>query len=95
MDIEIPKLNFPSEEVLEFIEGNNHWTIARDAYVSREYYNSNHREGRHIPGYWANRGDGKHETIVKLDGVRYVACSCGHDKSGPIPRHKSGRDNEQ
>jgi len=91
MDIEIPKLNFPSEKVLLFIEGNNRWSIAREAYVSREYYNSNHREGRHTPAYWANRGDGAHEVIVELDGIKYVALSCGSDEKGPIKLHRPGR----
>lgn len=89
--IRIPQLNFPSEKVLLFIESHNRWVIERDAYVSREYYNCHHPEGKHTPAFWANRGDGRHETIVLLDGVRYVACYGGGDTKGPIMRHKSGR----
>lgn len=97
MDIKIPTLGFPSEDVLQFIENNRRIVITRDAYVSREFYNCNHPEGKFIPAFSANngKGDGKHTVLVELDGVVYCALHCGSDKDEVIPRHKSGRGNEQ
>ena len=97
MDIIIPTLGFPSNDVLEFIENSRRIVITRDAYVSREFYNCNHPEGKHTPAFTANngKGDGKHTVLVELDGVIYPALNCGSDEKGPIKLHRAGRKREQ
>ena len=97
MDIKIPKLDFPTEEVLQFIENNRRISITRDAYVSREHYNCHHPEGKHTPAYSANsgKGDGSHVILVDLEGINYPALHCGKDQKGPIELHRPGRNREQ
>ena len=97
MDIEIPKLDFPTEEVLLFIENNRRISIARNAYVSREHYNCHHPIGKNTPAYSANsgKGDGTHTMLVELAGTIYPALYCGRDQKGPIELSRPGRKREQ
>jgi len=97
VDIEIEKLNFPAEEVLRFIESEHPIKIARNAFVSREYYHAHHPEGKHTPAKLANdgRGKGDHVPIVELSGVHYVALRCHADTKEVIKLSKSGRTSER
>ena len=86
-------MRLPSEEILQFIEANRHITICRDSFVSREYYNPHHQEGKNNPVYYANngRGDGSQTMLVELKGVIYVVDRTGKAHPEPIEILRSGR----
>ena len=96
MDISIEGLNFPSETELNLIESNHDISVRRDGFVSREYYNAHHQEGKDIPAklYNGGRKDGKHIPIVKIDGIYYVALFSSKAQKAPIMRHQ-GRKRER
>jgi len=97
MNIEIPKFEFPAEEVLQFIEGNRKISITRDAFASREYYNPHHREGRDTPAYYANsgKGDGIPILLVDISGINHVVLYSSKAQKDPIKISKPGRSREQ
>ena len=89
--MDIPKLDFPNEEVLKFIEDNHSISVARNGFASREYYNITHPEGKKTPTFSANSGigDGKPVVLVDLDGITYVVLNASKAQKGPIRRHRS------
>ena len=96
MDIEIEGLNFPSEDELRLIEDNHGISVLRDYFVSREFYNAHHQEGKDIPArlYNGGRKDGTHIPIVEMSGVYYVALFSSKAQKDPIKRHQ-GRKRER
>ena len=86
-------MRLPTEEVLQFIEASRKISICRDKFVSREYYNPHHSEGRHFPAFYANsgRGDGIPVVLVELKDAVYVVDSTGKPFPDPVSIIHSGR----
>ena len=90
-------VRLPSEKILRYIEGNRGVEISRNGFVSREYYNPHHFEGKNTPVFHANngQGDGTQTALVEVNGIVYVVCRTGMAHSDPIEILRSGRKNER
>ena len=86
-------MKLPPEEVLEYIESQRGLLISRGAYLSEEYYNPHHMEGKYFPAFYANNGlrNGTQTKLVELEGINYVVQSSMKATAAPIPILRSGR----
>jgi hypothetical protein len=81
----IKPFRLPSEKKLTYIERGRGITIQRDAFASKDYYNTDHYEGRDHPVRWSNNGEGAHVPLVEIDKLIYVVGKHGGNTRLPIP----------
>ena len=86
-------MKLPDDDVLRYIEEKRGVEISRDSFVSSEFYNPHHPEGKLFPAYYANngKGDGTMTKLVELEGKCYVVQPCGKPIQDIIPILKSSR----
>ena len=87
-------MRLPPEDILQFIEANRNISISRDSFLSAEYYNAHHPEGKHHPAFYSNNGDGsgKQTILVELAGIIYVVDRTGKASPDPVKILRSGRE---
>jgi len=86
-------MRLPAEDVLQYIESKLNISISRDYFLSEEFYNPHHKQGRDHPAYWANNGlkDGSQTKLAEVDGMICVVDRTGTPFEGPVPISHSSR----